>query len=65
MILCPIANHLCMALPLLMCSIVKQCWSVGYVSLLTRSFNIDMKETYTNNEYNNGISDIQYQASKL
>ena len=31
MIFCSIANHLCMALPFIMCSIVKQCWSVGYV----------------------------------
>ena len=37
-IFCPIAHYLCMALLFVMCSIVKECWSVGYVSLLTLSF---------------------------
>ena len=36
MIACPIAHHLCMAF--VMCRIVKKCWSVGNVSLLTISF---------------------------
>ena len=35
MIFCPIPLHLCMTMPFIMCSIVKECWSVGYVSLLT------------------------------
>ena len=33
---CPIACHL--ELPFIIYSILKQCWSVGYVSLLTLSF---------------------------
>ena len=35
---CPIARHLCLELPFIVYSILKQCWSVGYVSLLTLSF---------------------------
>ena len=38
MIFCLIAHRLCMALPFVTCSIVKQCWSEGYVSFLTFSF---------------------------
>ena len=33
-----IAGHLCLELPFIVYSILKQCWSVGYVSLLTLSF---------------------------
>ena len=32
------AHDQCMTLPFAICSIVKQCWSMGYVSLLTLSF---------------------------
>ena len=42
MIFCLIAHHFCMALPFIMCSIVKQCWNIGYKSLLTLSFIIHM-----------------------
>ena len=35
---CPIARHKCLELPFIVYSILKQCWSVGYVSLLTLSF---------------------------
>ena len=35
---CSIAPHKCSELPFMMCSILKQCWSVGYLSLLTLSF---------------------------
>ena len=35
---CPIARHICLELPFIVYSILKQCWSVGYVSLLTLSF---------------------------
>ena len=38
MIFCLIAHSLCIASPFVTRSIVKQCWSVGYVSLLTFSF---------------------------
>ena len=34
-ILCPIVHHLCMALSLVKCHIVKECWNVRHVSLLT------------------------------
>ena len=37
---CPIARHKCLELPFIVYSILKQCWSVGYVSLLTLSFII-------------------------
>ena len=33
-----ISGHLCLELPFIVYSILKQCWSVGYVSLLTLSF---------------------------
>ena len=36
---CPIARHLCLELSFIVYSILKQCWSVGYVSLLTLSFS--------------------------
>ena len=35
---CPIARPQCLELPFIVYSILKQCWSVGYVSLLTLSF---------------------------
>ena len=35
---CPIARHLFLDLPLIVYSLLKQCWIVGYVSLLTFSF---------------------------
>ena len=37
-VFCPIARHYCSELPFIVYSILKQCWSVGYVSLLTLSF---------------------------
>ena len=42
---CPIARHLCLGLPFILYSILKQCWSVGYVSLLTLSFIYNMYQT--------------------
>ena len=38
LVFCPIALQLCLELPLVVYSILKQCLSVGYVSLLTLSF---------------------------
>ena len=38
MIFCPIAHHLCMTLPFIICSVVNQCWCVGYESLFTLPF---------------------------
>ena len=38
MIFCPIAHHLCMTLPFIMCRVVNQCWSVRYENLFTLSF---------------------------
>ena len=38
LVFCPIACHLCLELPFVVYSILKQCWSVGYVSLLTHYF---------------------------
>ena len=35
---CPIARLYCLELPFIVYSILKLCWSVGYVSLLTLSF---------------------------
>ena len=35
---CPIARHECLELPFIVYRILKQCWSVGYVSFLTLSF---------------------------
>ena len=35
---CPIARHLCLELPIIVYNILKHCWSVGYMSLLTLSF---------------------------
>ena len=37
-IFCPIVHHLCMTLPFIICSVVNQCWCVGYESLFTLSF---------------------------
>ena len=37
-VFCLIAHHLCLELPFVVCSILKQCWSVGYVSYLAHSF---------------------------
>ena len=34
----PIDGHWCLEMPFIVYSILKQCWSVGYVSLLTLSF---------------------------
>ena len=39
------APHVCMASPFVLCSIVKQCWIVGSVNLLTLSF-IDFQEMW-------------------
>ena len=38
LVFCLIARHYCLELPFIVYSILKQCWSVGYVSLLTLSF---------------------------
>ena len=38
LVFCSIAPHLCLELPFVVYSILQQCWSVGYMSLLTLSF---------------------------
>ena len=54
LVFCPITRHLCLELPFIVYSIFKQCWSVGYVSLLTLSF---MEYLWTQNpKQKKGIS---------